>query len=303
MNVLSLFDGISCGQLVLKKLGVNVENYFASEIDKYAIKVTQHNFPNTVQLGDVYNVKGTDLPKIDLLLGGFPCQTFSRSNSNRPEFDDPRGKLYLECIRLMKECNPKYFLFENVVMSKFAKGVISDAFGVEPVSINANCYSAQNRERLFWTNIPFTRTRTTISDIVFADIVEDIEHNWKEIPKDRSYIIEDYNSPNGLRWVCGIRSKKQGSLPIDHKPKMFDFSQSSRIYDYEGKSPTLATSDTIRMTDDISKGRYRQATPIEWERLQGLPDDFTIAVSASRRKHAVGNGWNVDVIMDILKDM
>ena len=125
-NVLSLFDGISCGQIALNRLGIKYDNYFASEIDKHAIKVTQTNYPNTIQLGDVTKVKGSDLPKIELLIGGFPCQAFSFAGKQL-NFEDPRGKLFFEFVRLLKECKPKYFLLENVKMKKEYEEVITES--------------------------------------------------------------------------------------------------------------------------------------------------------------------------------
>ncbi len=152
MNVLSLFDGISCGQLALQRAGVTVKNYFASEIDKHAITVTQHHYPNTVQLGSIVGLDTTVLPKIDLVIGGSPCQSFSRSGDNSG-FDGKSG-LFWEYVRLLKEVKPTYFLLENVKMKKEWQVIISKELGVDPILINSNLVSAQNRERLYWTNIP-----------------------------------------------------------------------------------------------------------------------------------------------------
>jgi DNA-cytosine methyltransferase len=159
MNVLSLFDGMSCGQIALKKLGIQVDNYFASEIDKHAIAVTMHNFPNTIQLGDVTKVFAKDLPKIDLLIGGSPCQGFSFAGKQL-NFDDPRSKLFFEFVRLLEETKPKYFLLENVLMKKEYEQIITDHLGVEPIFINSALVSAQNRKRLYWTNITKTASYT-----------------------------------------------------------------------------------------------------------------------------------------------
>jgi len=153
MNVLSLFDGMSCGQIALQQLGIKADNYYASEIDKYCIQITQKNFPNTIQIGDVCDVKGADLPKIDLIMGGSPCQGFSFAGKQLA-FDDPRSKLFFEFVRLVKECQPKYFLLENVRMKKEFLAIISEHLGVEPVCINSALVSAQNRVRYYWTNIP-----------------------------------------------------------------------------------------------------------------------------------------------------
>ena len=153
INVLSLFDGMSCGRIALQRAGIKVENYFASEIDKYAIQVAKHNYPNTKHIGSVVDVKGSDLPQIDLLIGGSPCQGFSFAGKQL-NFDDPRSKLFFEFVRLKNECNPTYFLLENVKMKKEFQDIISEQLGVKPILINSSLVSAQNRERLYWTNIP-----------------------------------------------------------------------------------------------------------------------------------------------------
>lgn len=152
ITVLSLFDGMSCGQIALQKLGIKVKQYYAAEIDKHAIQVTQHNFPNTIQLGDVTKVFAKDLPKIDLLIGGSPCQGFSFAGKQLA-FDDPRSKLFFEFVRLKNDCNPTYFMLENVKMKKEFEIIISKYMGVAPIEINSALLSAQNRVRLYWTNI------------------------------------------------------------------------------------------------------------------------------------------------------
>jgi len=167
MKVLSLFDGISAGQVALNKAGINVETYYACEIDPYAIKITQQNFPNTIQLGDVSKISSADITgSIDLLIGGSPCQAFSNAG-NKLGFDDPRGKLFFEYVRLLKELQPKYFLLENVKMKPEHEAVITEYLGVDPVEINSALVSAQNRKRLYWTNIPF------------------------EVPKDKGIVLKD----------------------------------------------------------------------------------------------------------------
>ena len=155
MNVLSLFDGMSCGQQALNRLGIKYDNYYASELDKYAIQITQKNFPDTIQLGDVCGVVAKDLPKdIDLLLAGSPCQGFSFAGKQLA-FDDPRSALFFEFIRLLRELKPKYFLLENVRMKKEYLDVITEQVGgIEPILINSKLVSAQNRQRYYWTNIP-----------------------------------------------------------------------------------------------------------------------------------------------------
>ena len=153
INVLSLFDGMSCGQIALNRLGIKISKYYASEIDKAPIKVTQHNYPDTIQVGDVTKVKGEDLPQIDLLIGGSPCQGFSFAGK-KLNFEDPRSILFFEFVRLLDECKPTYFLLENVKMKKEWQDVISDLLGVQPMRINSSKFTAAKRDRLYWTNIP-----------------------------------------------------------------------------------------------------------------------------------------------------
>ena len=170
MNVLSLFDGMSCGQIALKKAGIDYDNYYAAEIDKYAVKVSSENFPNMTHLGDVTKVKSENLPKIDLLIGGSPCQGFSFAGKQL-NFNDPRSALFFEYVRLLKELKPKYFLLENVVMKKEYQAVITEHLGVEPIMINSSLVSAQNRKRLYWTNIPNV-TQPEDKKIYLKDIIE-----------------------------------------------------------------------------------------------------------------------------------
>src|SRR5210317_2590759 len=170
MNVLSLFDGMSCGQIALNRLGIKYYNYYAAEIDKYAIEVTKKNFPNTIHLGDVTKIKAEDLEPIDLMMGGSPCQGFSFAG-RQLNFNDPRSALFFEFVRLLKECKPKYFLLENVRMKKEYQDVITKHLGVEPIMINSALVSAQNRVRLYWTNIP-NITQPQDKNLMLKDILE-----------------------------------------------------------------------------------------------------------------------------------
>jgi DNA (cytosine-5)-methyltransferase 3A len=155
MNVLSLFDGISCGQVALRETSIPIQEYYASEVDSHAISVTQRNFPDTKQIGDVRKVQKRNLPRIDILLAGSPCQGFSRVGK-RFDFNDERSKLYFEFVRLLKDLKPRYFLLENVVMNKECRDIITSHLGVQPLTINSSLVSAQTRIRLYWTNIPNT---------------------------------------------------------------------------------------------------------------------------------------------------
>ena len=175
MNVLSLFDGISCGQVALNRVGIKYDNYYASEIDANAISITQKNFPNTIQLGDVEDIDVADLPQIDLLIGGSPCQGFSLAG-NQLNFDDPRSRLFFEFANMLRSLKPKYFLLENNRMKKEYENIITDVLEVEPIKINSALLCAQNRARLYWTNIP--TDVPTDKGIMLKDIVGEYEGIW-----------------------------------------------------------------------------------------------------------------------------
>ena len=284
INVLSLFDGMSCGQLALQRVGISYDKYFASEIDKYAIKVTQHNFPNTIQIGDVTQVKGDDLPKIDLLIGGSPCQGFSFAGKQL-NFEDERSKLFFEFVRLLKETNPKYFLLENVKMKKEYQDVITEYLGVEPIEINSNLVSAQDRQRLYWTNIPNV-TQPEDKHIYIEDIIQnDIEHTY--LPKTKL----DYSNYDKLKVDKSVF--KNTATQIGNSRK---FGNSVRS---NGKAFTLRRSNPNGIIDE--KYNIRYFTPVECERLQTVPDNYTNIVSDAQRYQMLGNGWTIDVIAHILK--
>jgi DNA (cytosine-5)-methyltransferase 1 len=206
LNVLSLFDGMSCGQQALERAGIEVDNYFASEIDKYAMQVTMANYPDTKQLGSVVNVNGADLPKIDLLIGGSPCQSFSFAGKRKGmatkceteiltlnhylelkadgyEFEG-QSYLFWEFMRLLNECKPKYFLLENVEMGVKWEKVLSKAIGVNGIHINSALVSAQNRKRIYWTNIGMQPGG------LFGDLVSIIQK-----PKDKGILLKNVLEP------------------------------------------------------------------------------------------------------------
>ena len=309
MNVLSLFDGMSCGQIALNRAGIKYDNYFASEIDKHAIKVTMTNYPNTIQIGSVTDVKAENLPKIDLLIGGSPCQGFSFAGKQL-NFDDPRSKLFFEYIRLLKECKPKYFLLENVKMKKEYEQIITDHLGVEPIFINSALVSAQNRKRLYWTNI-LNVTAPIDRNILVKDIIKERAPEKYYLKMDYIYVPKEtkHNSKNGLQFVCGIISKKKW---LDNgKGNSRNFSQGNRIYSINGKSCTInanaggpgGKSGLYYLEDgeEFSKKNIRRLTPLETERLQTLPDNYTACINETNRYKCVGNGWTVDVIAHIFK--
>jgi site-specific DNA-cytosine methylase len=267
LNVLSLFDGMSCGQIALERAGVKTDNYYASEIDKYAIQVTKSSHPNTVHLGDVTNWRKWGLPEIDLLIGGSPCQGFSFAGKQL-NFDDPRSRLFFEYVKVLEDKNPKYFLLENVKMKKESQDVISKYLGVEPIKINSALVSAQNRERLYWTNIPGLK-QPEDKGIILKDIVEDGED------------------------VIGgaIRGR------YDENGKVVQ--QLELRKDKKSNALTTVQKDTVV----VYGNHWRNLTPLERERLQTVPEGYTEGVSNTQRYKMLGNGWTVDVIAHIFKGL
>lgn len=239
MNVLSLFDGMSCGQIALDQLGIPVDKYFAAEIDKFAIKVAKANYPDMIHLGDVREVQPEDLPQIDLLIGGSPCQGFSFAGQQL-NFEDPRSMLFFEYVRLLKALKPKYFLLENVKMSKKSQDVISEYLGVEPIEINSNLVSAQNRRRLYWTNIPVDGLPED-KGIVLADILED-----GYTDRDKSYCLDaSYYKGGGASNVRLYfeKSRRQivfgSGMNVIGKANIKGRDSIRRVYGADGKAPTL----------------------------------------------------------------
>jgi len=278
LNVMSAFDGMSCGQIALRKEGISVSNYFASEIDKYAIDVTNHNFPNTKQVGNITNVK--TLPKIDLLIGGSPCQGFSFAGKQL-NFDDERSKLFFEYLRLLNTTKPTYFLLENVKMKKEYEDIITGYLGVKPLRINSSLVSAQNRERLYWTNIPVNK-----------------------LPKDKQIVIAD---------IVGKQVETKSNKIIVVKNIYPKKGQNGNVYSLAGKSKTLSagigitgngigSSNAPKIEWDNEQG-WRRLTALECERLQTVPDNYTGIVSDTQRYKMLGNGWTVDIIAFILSNL
>jgi DNA (cytosine-5)-methyltransferase 3A len=295
MNVLSLFDGISCGQIALNKANIQYNNYFASEIDKNAIKVTQHHYPNTVQLGDVTKIEFI-ASKIDLLIGGSPCQSFS-SAGNRNGFDGKSG-LFWEYVRVLNQVKPTYFLLENVVMKKEWEDIITKELGVEPIKINSSLVSAQNRVRLYWTNIPGVG-----------------------IPEDRGVTLNDVLEIDSNDNPAAIRGRRLNKATIigrrlNEAGKRNDYNKDIPITQClevratnTNKSNCLTTVDKDNVLTPLPIGRhpnafkdklsFRYYSLLEYERLQTLPEGYTNLVSVSQAKKMIGNAWTVDVIAHI----
>lgn len=314
-NVLSLFDGISCGQEALKRAGIEYENYYASEIDKNSIKVTQKRFPKTIQIGDVSKINLEELPEIDLILAGSPCQGFSVAG-NGLNFEHPKSKLFFEFVRVLEEVKPKYFLLENVKMRNKWKDIITSFVGVEPIEINSSLVSAQHRRRLYWTNIPNIE-QPKDRGLTLKNIEESnqtgvfIDHTVKTIP---NYILKNgreiefsktlekpYSFKEG-RTEFGKAERKRltkllgrDTTPRNSKNKGY-FPQSNK------KANCLVTSATILDYIIDTNSHFRELTILEKIRLQTLPDDYfkDTGLSDTQIHRALGNGWTVDVISHIL---
>jgi DNA-cytosine methyltransferase len=342
MNVLSLFDGMSCGQIALNKAGIEYDNYYASEIDKYAIQVTKDNFPNTVHLGDVTKIDFKALPKIDLLIGGSPCQGFSFAGKQL-NFNDPRSALFFEYVRALKELKPKWFLLENVRMKKEFENVISEQLGVMPILINSSLVSAQNRNRLYWTNISGA-TQPEDKKIYLKDIIEELPIN-PVLLSDSTYkrfkgygvkiLTGDELKARCLSAMEYVKNGKQGNYllinpkyfkgttiehllnkrrsEVVHEPSdkpirlgALSKSMGSRVYHESGKSICISAqgggwgAKTGLYHDDYC---IRKLTPLECKRLQTVPDDYRMNVSNTQAYKMLGNGWTVDVIAHIFKNI
>lgn len=294
MIVLSLFDGMSCGQLALQKAGIKVDKYFASEIDKHAIKVTMANFPDTIQLGDVTKVFAKDLPQIDMIIGGSPCQGFSFAGKGL-NFEDPRSKLFFEFVRLLAELRIKnpdlLFLLENVKMKKEFQDVISELLGVKPIYINSDLVSAQFRQRYYWTNISGIRLPKD-KGLLLKDIVE-----GEGIKVDR-------NKSNAIIASIGRTTpreyfmKHQGQCVFVDRDKSYCIDANY----YKGSNwQQYITKSRRQLLIDFIDNEYlvRKLTPLECERLQTVPDNYTNHVSDTQRYRMLGNGWTISVISHI----
>lgn len=276
-NVLSLFDGMSCGQIALNRARIDYNNYFASEIDKSAILVTQTNYPNTIQLGDIRSINVNSLPKIDLLIGGSPCQGFSFAGK-KLNFEDRRSKLFFEYVRILKELkeiNPNIlFLLENVKMKQEYQNVISSHLGVSPIRINSSLVSACRRDRLYWTNI------------------EGVTQ-----PLDKGITFDDINI-NNQQWIPQERVDRISSWKAQQKPL-----DCAIIPNTRAKVPCL----TARGFNQYHSGmilvkendRYRYLSCEEGELAQTVPLAYTDCVDSKERAKMLGNGWTVDVITHI----
>jgi len=340
MKILSLFDGISIAQQAFKELCFEVE-YYASEIDKQAISITQKNHPQTIQLGSVeevygretclvddsgiYNEPGT-LIDIDLIIGGSPCQDLSIAKKNREGLKGQKSGLFYEYVRILNEVKPKYFILENVAsMPKEAKEQISEILRVEPIMINASLVSAQQRKRLFWIGrlVGGKYEQLKIEQpedrkIYLKDILES-----GEAVKEKAYCLTAHQKD----FINDFIKRHQGNYVFKDKPirigSLGKGGQGDRIYSIHGKSVCLSANGGGRgaktglylitggakgktlSTDSlvVLKDYFRPLTPIECERLQSLPDNYTEGLAKTNRKKLLGNGFNCAVIKYIIKSI
>lgn len=282
INVLSLFDGMSCGQIALQRAGIKVNNYYASEIKKSAIKVTQDNYPNTIQLGDVNMLSINNLPKIDLLIGGSPCQDFSQAKINGKGLDGDKSKLFYQFLRLKEQLKPKYFLLENVRMKKESEKQLNGYLNVQGLHINSDLVSYQKRPRIYWTNIPNV-----------------------SVPCDRNidfqnYIETDYDICNKYKlnktpsrermWNSGKGRGDIGSCS--------NVTKSKKVYCITRKQDRCPNSGLIEIDDWC-----RYLTRNELEQAQTVPKGYTDSVSYNQAQDLLGDGWTVDVISHIFSGL
>ena len=276
MNVLSLFDGMSCGQIALNKANIKYDNYFASEIKKHAIETTQLNYPKTIQLGDITKIKASDLPKIDLLIGGSPCQDFSSVNRERKGLQGLKSNLFFEYMRLLKETNPKYYLLENVQMIPEHFAILCNYMGTYPFETCGSLVSGENRRRLFWTNIgPY-----------YYDLFE-FRHCDIPQPKNKNIYLQSVltSGYTDLKKACCLRLTDSISK---------DIVKAKHRYNIRGFETIIFDSPDY----DFKKG-YRPLNQIELERLHNIPEGYTKNLNVKKAHDLIGDGWTVDIIVHI----
>jgi DNA (cytosine-5)-methyltransferase 3A len=332
INVLSLFDGMSCGQIALERAGVKVDNYFASEIKPHAIKVTQHNYPKTIQLGDVTKITKDMLPHINMVIGGSPCQDFSAANSNKLGLQGEKSKLFFEYVRILNELKQTYFLLENVVMDFMSMSFITDTLNSHPIRINSSLVSAQNRDRLYWTNIGPNDTDLFGKHICNIPLPVDkgiqlkdiLENGYSDMDKSRALLSEDsrplatptkmfhrYNDTGFTTCVFKDEEAYKDMLHAHTKAQINQINQinqikefgdspheNNRIYSDVGKINTL-TATHAHGGMIFSKDKIRYLTQTELERLQTVPQGYTKPLNRNQAADCLGDGWTVDVIAHI----
>ena len=316
VTVFSAFDGAGIGLLALKRAGIPVEKYYASEVDKYAIQVAKKNHPEIVHVGDIKQCWARNFPKIDLLIGGSPCQDLSIAKANREGLKGARSGLFWHFVRLIRTMKPRYFLLENVAsMSKEDKAKITEILGVEPILINSALVSAQQRKRLYWTNIPGI-TQPQDKGILLKDVLENGSAMVAEHVLYNRYnqaVLKEKSAALGTNPQC--ETSKTGQVVLSPVRigtlEGLGTGQADRIYSVRGKFVCLNTggggggAKTGLYKIDLPDGDYtvRKLTPVECERLQTWPDGYSEGVIQTQRYKIIGNGWTADVIAHIFKFM
>lgn len=295
-KVLSLFDGISCGKLAFNRAGIATERYVAYEIDKYAIYISEKNYSNAIERhGDVMNADFTQYKGFDFVIGGSPCQGFSFAGKGL-NFNDPRSRLFFEFERAVKEAQPRYFLLENVAMKKEYQDIISEKLGVEPIEINSNLLSAQNRKRLYWTNIKGIE-QPADKNVSVYDVLEKIDRKQIVINKtagNKARCLRASSYKDGTRNFIGTDTDRKTCVAIpQERPGDNVYTVKDGMLIYNGKAFKNELPDGLY--------KFRKLTEIEAERLQTLPDDYTKGISKTQRYKTIGNGWTVDIIAHILR--
>lgn len=307
INVLSLFDGIRCGMVALERAGIEVNEYYASEVDKYAVKIANANYPNSINLGDVQCINYQMLPDIDLLIGGSPCQGFSFAGKQL-NFSDPRSSLFFEFVHALREVKTKYFILENVVMKQEYQDAISELLGCNPIKIDSSLVSAQNRKRLYWTNV-INVDQPNDEGIFLEDVLHCKGNNVYQRGRG--------NNNGGLKGdksPCMSSSSWEHNVIVPQSDSWHEWWEKNKDFQvrkkYSAVDPGKAITITARQYSSwngtfVSMGEcvYRKLTVTECERLQTLPDGYTQrkGVSNSQCYKALGNAWTVDVVSHILR--
>tara|TARA_B100000900_G_scaffold274703_1_gene234739 strand:+ start:58 stop:984 length:927 start_codon:yes stop_codon:yes gene_type:complete len=290
MNVLSLFDGMSCGQLALNRAGIKYDNYYASEIKKFAIELTKHHYPNTIHVGDVCKLNAKDLPKIDLLIGGSPCQDFSNAKVNRKGLEGDKSRLFYEYLRLLKECKPKYFFLENVKMKDFSKNQLDNYLGVSGILINSSLVSYQTRARYYWTNIPNV-TIPQNKNISFQDFKETNYNIIKKYKLNKTLThLEMWNNGNGRTPTELNKNETRKSC--------FNVTNAKKVGCLSRKQDRSPNAGLVEFEDFC-----RFLTREELEQAQTVPIGYTKTLSYLQAQDVLGDGWTIDVIAHIFKNI
>lgn len=298
MNVLSLFDGMACGRIALERANIKVDNYYSSEIKEYAIKVANKNYPQDEKnrLGDITKINGYSLPKIDLLIGGSPCQDFSGANRERLGTDGIKSGLFFEYVRLLKETNPRYFLLENVRMKKEHQDFISEVIGCEPIIINSELVAPHLRHRLYWTNIPFNE----MPEDKGLKLNDTLINGYSDRTKART-LLESDSRPLSTPIKMVHRYFSTGFTTLIFKDKKH-YEDIKEHFDKHFKGKSAKEIDELSKNMDLSLyDGLRYMTNREREACQNIPSGYIDCLTQNEAACVLGDGWTVDVIAHIFK--